>query len=142
MSRICNVPKDLSNIKTKLALGLTRRQLFCFGTAALVGLPFYFFAKPVIGIQAATMIMVGLVLPFFFIGMYEKDGFPAEKILFHVIRQKILFPGIRPYRSDNTYRKIEKENRLRKEVAELEEKSQKRKKVTELEKLLPEERDN
>ena len=26
-----NVPNDLSKIKTKLALNLTRRQLLCFG---------------------------------------------------------------------------------------------------------------
>ena len=119
-----SVPKDLSNIKTKLALSLTKRQLICFGSAAGIGLPFYFFSKPVIGIQAASLLMVVIMLPLFFLGMFEKDGFPAEKILFHIIRMKILRPGIRPYRTENAYRKIEKEDTIRKEVAWLEEKAQ------------------
>ena len=29
-----SVPKDLSNIKTKVAFNLTKRQLVCFGGAA------------------------------------------------------------------------------------------------------------
>ena len=32
-----NVPNDLSKIKTKIAFNLTKRQLICFGGAALVG---------------------------------------------------------------------------------------------------------
>ena len=33
------VPKDLTKVKTKVAFGLTRRQLVCFGGGALVGIP-------------------------------------------------------------------------------------------------------
>ena len=33
------VPKDLSGIKTKVALNLTKRQIICFSTAAITGLP-------------------------------------------------------------------------------------------------------
>lgn len=92
----------------------------------MTGIPFYFFAKPVIGVQAASLIMVGIMLPFFFVGMYEKDGFPAEKLLYHVIRQKFLLPGIRPYKSENVYRKMEREDQIRKEVALLEDKAVRR----------------
>ena len=35
------VPKDLSKVKTKLALNLTKRQLVCFSGAAAVGIPVY-----------------------------------------------------------------------------------------------------
>ena len=31
-----NVPNDLSKVKTKMALNLTKRQLICFGCAAAV----------------------------------------------------------------------------------------------------------
>ena len=34
-----NVPNDLSKVKTKMALNLTKRQLICFGCAAAVGVP-------------------------------------------------------------------------------------------------------
>ena len=33
------VPKDLSGIKTKVALNLTKRQIICFSGAAIAGVP-------------------------------------------------------------------------------------------------------
>lgn len=117
------VPKNLSGIKTKVAMNLTKRQLVCFGSAGAVGIPFYIFIKGVIGTQASALIMVALMLPFFFLAMYEKDGFPAEKILYFMLRQKILTPGIRPYKSENLYRQLEEKERMKKEVRYLEEKA-------------------
>ena len=117
------VPKDLSGIKTKVAMNLTKRQLICFGGAAAVGIPFYLVTKGVLGTQASALIMVALMLPFFFLAMYEKDGFPAEKILYFMLRQKILTPGIRPYKSENLYKKLEEREKLKKEVRYLEEKA-------------------
>jgi len=52
--------------------------------------------------------------------MYEKDGFPAEKLLFFMIRQKFLTPGIRPYKSENLFRELEEREKLRKELYYLE----------------------
>ena len=117
------VPKDLSGIKTKVAMNLTKRQLICFGGAAAVGIPFYLVTKGVLGTQASALIMVALMLPFFFLAMYEKDGFPAEKILYFMLRQKLLTPGIRPYKSENLYKKLEEREKLKKEVRYLEEKA-------------------
>lgn len=117
------VPKNLSGIKTKVAMNLTKRHLVCFGSAGAVGIPFYIFTKGVIGTQASALIMVALMLPFFFLAMYEKDGFPAEKILYFMLRQKILTPGIRPYKSENLYRQLEEKERMKKEVRYLEEKA-------------------
>lgn len=104
-------------------MNLTKRQLVCFGSAGAVGIPFYIFTKGVIGTQASALIMVAVMLPFFFLAMYEKDGFPAEKILYFMIRQKILTPGIRPYKSENLYSQLEEKERMRKEVRYLEEKA-------------------
>lgn len=117
------VPKDLSGIKTKVALNLTKRQIICFSVAAVVGIPLYFLTRGAVGTQAAMLLMVGAMLPFFFLAMYTRDGFPAEKILYFMIRQKFLTPGIRPYRSENLYRKLEEREKLRKEVHRLEEKA-------------------
>lgn len=117
------VPKDLSRIKTKVALNLTKRQLICFGSAGAVGIPFYIFTKDFLGTQVSSLMMVALMLPFFFLAMYEKHGFPAEKILYLMVRQKFLVPGIRPYRSENLYRKLEEQEKIRKEVQRLEEKA-------------------
>lgn len=117
------VPKDLSGIKTKVALNLTKRQIICFSGAAITGVPLYFLTKGVLGTQAAALIMVGVVLPFFFLAMYERDGFPAEKLLYFMIRQKMLTPGIRPYKSENLYEQLEEREKIKKEVRYLEEKA-------------------
>ena len=117
------VPKNLSGIKTKVAMNLTKRQLICFGAAGAVGIPFYIFTKDIIGTQVSALIMVAVMLPFFFLAMYEKDGFPAEKILYFMIRQKMLTPGIRPYKSENLYEQLEEREKIKKEVRYLEEKA-------------------
>ena len=67
--------------------------------------------------------MVGVMMPFFFLAMYTKDGFPAEKILYFMIRQKFLTQGIRPYKSENLYKQLEEREKIRKEVRYLEEKA-------------------
>ena len=117
------VPKDLSGIKTKVALNLTKRQIICFSGAAVTGIPLYFLTKGLIGTSAASLLMMGAMLPFFFFAMYEKNGFPAEKILYFMIRQKFLTPGIRPYKSENIYRRLEETERIKEEVRKLEEKA-------------------
>lgn len=101
------VPKDLTKVKTKVAAGLTKRQLVCFSLAGLVGLPVYFLTRGAIGNQAAVLLMIGLMMPFFFFAMYEKDGQPAEKLLKDRLRHK-LWPGERPYRTENLYKSISK----------------------------------
>lgn len=36
-----NVPKDLTKVKTKVLFNLTKRQLICFGSGALIGVPLF-----------------------------------------------------------------------------------------------------
>ena len=47
------VPKDLTKIKSKMLFGLTKRQLVCFGSAALVGVPLFFLSKGSMGTTSA-----------------------------------------------------------------------------------------
>ena len=117
------VPKDLSKVKTKVALNLTKRQIICFSLAGVCGVPVSFLTKNSLGTDVAATLMVIAMLPFFFLAMYEKDGFPAEKILYHMIRQKFLRPGIRVYRSENMYDRMVELERLEKEGAKLEKKA-------------------
>jgi len=105
------VPKDLSKVKTKLVFNLTKRQLICFGSAALVGVPTYIFTRGAIGNQGAAMLMIALMFPFFLLAMYEKDGQPAEKILRNVIRARFFWPGKRVYKTENFYEIIAKEGK-------------------------------
>lgn len=103
------VPKDLTRVKTKVVFNLTKRQIICFSGAIAVGLPIFFLTKPHIGLSSAAMLMVVLMLPFFFLAMYEKDGMPAEKIAGNLIKTMFLKDRIRPYRTNNFYAAIERE---------------------------------
>jgi len=105
------VPKDLSKVKTKVALNLTKRQLICFGAAAVIGIPLYIFTRGAIGNSAGALLMIAVMFPFFFLGIYEKDGMPAEKILRNIIRVSIVWPGKRPYKTENLYDILEKEGK-------------------------------
>ena len=110
------VPKNLSGIKTKVAMNLTKRQLICFGAAGAVGIPFYIFTKDIIGTQASALIMVAVMLPFFFLAMYEKDSQPLEVVVEHFIQTKFVRPKVRPYQTDNYYDALMRQYKLEKEV--------------------------
>jgi hypothetical protein len=105
-----NVPKDLSKVKTKVALNLTKRQLICFGAAAVVGIPTYLLTRGTIGNSPAVLLMIVLMLPLFFLAMYEKDGMPAEIILRNIVRTRFLWAGKRPYKTENLYEILAKED--------------------------------
>ncbi|MDR0812849.1 MAG: PrgI family protein [Oscillospiraceae bacterium] len=105
-----SVPKDLTKVKTKVALGLTKRQLVCFSAAAAVGLPVYFLTRKSIGGSSAVLLMIAAMLPAFFCAMYERDGLPAEKILRDILRHR-LSRRPRPYKTENFYDYITKEEK-------------------------------
>ena len=110
------VPKDLSRVKTKVMFNLTKRQLICFSTAALVGIPVYFLLRDSIGVSAASLTMILLVLPFFLLAVYEKNGQPMEVLAKHYIQVRFIRPKKRPYRTNNFYSVIERQYQLDKEV--------------------------
>ena len=57
-----NVPKDLTKVKTKVLFNLTKRQLICFGSGALIGVPLFFLLKGSIGTSPAAMVMMVVVI--------------------------------------------------------------------------------
>ena len=85
MAAYISVPRDLTKVKSKVAFNLTKRQLVCFGTAALIGVPLFFVLRDSGGNTAATLGMMAVMLPAFFLGMYEKNGQPMEKLLSYYI---------------------------------------------------------
>ena len=97
MAAYISVPRDLTKVKSKVAFNLTKRQLVCFGTAALIGVPLFFVLRDSGGNTAATLGMMAVMLPAFFLGMYEKNGQPMEKLLSYYVQSRFLRPKIRPY---------------------------------------------
>ena len=103
------IPKDLSRIQSKVLFGLTKRQVICFGAAALVGVP--------------CMILV--MLPFFLFAMYEKNGQPLEVFLGHLIQNKFIRPKVRIYQTNNLYSALVRQSQLEQEVKRIARKGRK-----------------
>ena len=97
------VPKDLTKVKNKVVLNLTKRQLICIGIAAAIGVPFYFLTKGSLGSGSAMLGMVLLMVPAFFCAMFEKDGLPLEQVLKNIITVKFRRPAIRRYETENLF---------------------------------------
>ena len=110
------VPKDLTKVKTKVAFNLTKRQLLCFGGGALIGVPLFFLLKEPVGTSTATMCMVLVMLPCFLLAMYEKNGQPLEKIIGNMLKVSVIRPKERPYRTNNFYAALERQEKLDQEV--------------------------
>lgn len=110
------VPKDLTKVKTKVMFNLTKRQLICFGGGALLGVPLFFLLKGPAGTSTAAMCMVVIMLPFFLLAMYEKNGQPLEIIIGNILRVCFLRPKVRPYQTDNFYAVLARQDQLDREV--------------------------
>ena len=110
------VPKDLNAVKTKVMFNLTKRQLICFGSGATVAVPLFFLCKSVMNTSAASIIMVIVLLPFMLLAMYEKNGQPLEKIVRNIVQVCFLRPKQRPYKTNNFYAVLERQENLDKEV--------------------------
>ena len=111
-----NVTKDLSKVKTKVMFNLTKRQLICFGSGALVGVPLFFLLKSYISTSTASLCMVLVMLPFFLFAMYEKNGQPFEKVIHNYVQVRFVRPKHRPYQTDNFYAVLDRQYHLDKEV--------------------------
>ncbi len=111
------VPKDLSRIKTKVMFNLTKRQLICFGSGAMLGFPTFFILKKSMSSSTATLIMILTMLPFFIFAIYEKNGQPLERILQNIILTRFVRPKHRPYKTSNFYIAIAQQNMHEREVS-------------------------
>ena len=110
------VPKDLTKVKSKVLFNLTKRQLICFGSGALIGVPLFFLLRGSLGASSAAILMVLSMLPLFVMGLYEKNGRPLEKVLGDVIQTVFLRPKRRPYQTDNLYAALMRQEQMEREV--------------------------
>ncbi|MDO4170595.1 MAG: PrgI family protein [Lachnospiraceae bacterium] len=116
MAAYISVPRDLTRVKSKILFNLTKRQLLCFGVAAVIGIPIFFLLKKSGNISLATLGMILVMLPLFFLAMYEKNGQPMEKVAKHFIEAKLIRPQIRLYQTDNYYTILKRQAQVEREV--------------------------
>ena len=117
------IPKDLTKVKSKVMFGLTKRQLICFGAAALIGVPLFFLLRKMVSSSTATVYMIVVMLPFFLLAMYERHGQPLEVIATQIIQMAFLCPKERPYITNNFYAAVERQIQVEKEVRRIVQKS-------------------
>ena len=103
MASYISVPRDLSKVKTKVFMNLTKRQILCFGAGALIGVPVFFLLKSSGNLSLAALGMMAVMLPLFFLAMYEIDGQPLEVVAKHFYEAKFKRPKTRPYKTKNYY---------------------------------------
>jgi len=113
------IPKDLTRVKTKFALGLTKRQLVCFGSAAVMGLPLFFLLRAYIPTSAAAFLMILVMMPWFLFAMYERNGQPLEDYLRQIVAVKLIRPKLRTYQTNNLYAAAVRQSELYKEVGQI-----------------------
>ena len=113
------VPKDLTKVKSKVLFNLTKRQLLCLGGGALIGVPLFFLLRKPIGTSSAAMLMMIVMLPAFLFGMYERSGQPLEVVLRNIIRTCFLRPKQRPYKTNNLYDVLARQEKLDQEVYQI-----------------------
>ena len=116
MAAYIPVPRDLTRVKTKVFFNLTKRQLICFGAAAIIGLPSFFLLKTLGNVSLASLGMIVVMLPLFLLAIYEKDGQPLEVIAKHFIETRFIRPKIRPYQTNNYYAALMRQHQLEQEV--------------------------
>jgi hypothetical protein len=119
MDLFVSVPKDFSRIKTKVVFNLTLRQIICFAIAAAVGLPVFFLVKRGGNVSLASLCMIAVMMPFFFLAMYEKDGMPLEVLIRHYIDARLIRPKVRYFETDNLYTALVRQYEAERKINEI-----------------------
>ena len=122
MALSSEILKDPKDIKQKFIGSFTKRQIICFSLAAVIGVPFYFMTRKSLGTDAAALLMMAIMLPFFFFAIYEKEGVHAEVLLVQMINMTFIRAGIRDYKPTTRYDEEKRIENMKKEVEALEEK--------------------
>lgn len=109
------IPRDLNKIKEKFLFGLPKRQVLYFGLGIVLGIaPFFLLVE--YDVTAAVVALMSCIMPFGFMGMYEKNGQTCDKIITLWIKANLIRPKIRPYKTENIYVALEEQAFLNKEV--------------------------
>ena len=129
------VPRDIKRVKPKFVGPLNKRQTYTMAIGIGLGLCGYFISKPTIGASNAIFVLIALMLPVVFCGLFEKDNRYLEDILKDYINVKFKRPGVRVFKTQNMYRYLHKKI-YEKEVLEVDDLEEKKSWIGEREKEL------
>ncbi|MFJ7954303.1 PrgI family protein [Lysinibacillus sp. NPDC096418] len=108
---VVSIPKELKSIKSKLFLGLTKRQLIGFGIALGLALPVFFMLKK-FNLNLAMYGLFFTALPIIFGTIFTKDGMPGETWVKIILEYKYLNPQQRCFKVSKSNRRLAAERNM------------------------------
>ena len=75
------IPKEITEYREKIFLGLSVRQIICVAIAAILGTISFFVVRPFIGNDLALYFVLLIAAPVMGIGFIRINGFTFEKYL-------------------------------------------------------------
>ncbi len=107
MAQYVEIPKDFDEIRQKVALGLTKRQLISFGTALVMGGIAFALTVDKLGMTGASYCLFLTAAPAVLFGVYHHNGLYLEdklKLMYNYYKSN----KIKTYQTENIFDKIEK----------------------------------
>ena len=89
-------------------------------------MPVYFFVRGSGNLSLAALAMIAVMLPFFFFGMYERNGQPPEVVAKQFYQARFVRPKVRPYRTNNYYAALMRQADAQEEVTRIVQKATER----------------
>ncbi|OQR53231.1 PrgI family protein [Bacillus sp. CDB3] len=108
---VVSIPKELKTIKSKLFLGLTKRQLIGFSIALAISLPVFFLLKS-FSLDVALYGLFFTACPAIFATIFSKDGMPAETWIKLYLEYKYLNPQKRYFKVSKRNVKVAAERNM------------------------------
>ena len=117
-----DITQDFSKVKKIVSgTGLTKRQIIAFISGGAAGLPVYFLLKNKFQLDV-SMAMIGLVAvagSIIYLLLYEKDGMHIERHISFYYETYFVRNTDRPYKTQNLYEFMQKEQNLQKEIEKI-----------------------
>ncbi len=108
---VVSIPKELKTIKSKLFLGLTKRQLIGFSIALAISLPVFFLLKS-FSLDVALYGLFFTACPAIFATIFTKDGMPAETWIKLYLEYKYMNPQKRYFKVSKRNVKVAAERNM------------------------------
>lgn len=106
------MPKDLDDIKSNLAIGMGGRQLLSLGAALPICWYVWKYASPYLSRDNTMLMCMAIASPVLAIGFIPKkylQGLYPEQFIWAIIKYNILRPISRKYKTVNYYDEIAKQ---------------------------------
>lgn len=82
------IPKEITEYKEKILLGMSFRQLICFAIAIATSFGVFFLFKGIFSISTLGTIIMIVNIPIIAVGFLKKNGFTMEQWIPIVLNQK------------------------------------------------------